>query len=238
MSHRAVHWAMEQRDLRPSTWRVLMLLADRHNPDHGCFPSLELLAHDCGMSRRSVQDQLGELEKRGLIRIEKMPRQAGRLPSNRYRLACEPDFGKATSQAETAGKGAEKTPSAKFAQGKSTSTPWAKSRRNLGQNLPPNLVREPVKKPRTEPERQALSCIEVTEEGLGLSRWTCWLAAHGLPPLADIPAFRRGAMRGGYMLPSRIPPDTFDTAKTEKVLAYLREAAGLEPLIAEKRFAG
>lgn len=93
MSHAATHWAIQQRGLAPATKLVLWFLADRHNPDFGCFPSQEQLARDCEMSRASVNRHLEELESRGLIRRERRvdPQTRRQLPT-RYRLAFEAGF--------------------------------------------------------------------------------------------------------------------------------------------------
>lgn len=93
MSHAATHWAIQQRGLAPATKLVLWFLADRHNPDFGCFPSQEQLARDCEMSRASVNRHLDELEARGLIRRERRvdPQTRRQLPT-RYRLAFEAGF--------------------------------------------------------------------------------------------------------------------------------------------------
>jgi DNA-binding transcriptional ArsR family regulator len=93
MSHAATHWAIQQRGLAPATKLVLWFLADRHNPDFGCFPSQEQLAHDCEMSRASVNRHLDELEARGLIRRERrVDPQTRRQRPTRYRLAFEAGF--------------------------------------------------------------------------------------------------------------------------------------------------
>lgn len=128
MSNDATNWAIKQKGLKPATKIVLWHLCDRFHPDHGCFPSLETLAEDCEMSRRSVQDHIAELERVGLVKVEKMPRKDGALPRNRYVLAYEECLG-------------QNLPWAKSALGKSTSPPWANSRNHLGQNLPTNLVK-------------------------------------------------------------------------------------------------
>lgn len=128
MSHDATNWAIKQKGLKPATKIVLWHLCDRFHPDHGCFPSLDTLAEDCEMSRRSVQDHLAELERVGLIRIEKMERVKGQLPRNRYVLGFEKYRGK-------------ELPLANSALGKSTSPPLANLRNHLGQNLPTNLVK-------------------------------------------------------------------------------------------------
>lgn len=93
MSHDATNWAIKQRGLKPVVKLLLWHLADRHNPDHGCFPEQATLAHDCEISRASVNRHLAELEEMGLIRREarRCPHTNRQLPT-RYRLACEPDF--------------------------------------------------------------------------------------------------------------------------------------------------
>jgi hypothetical protein len=93
MSHAATNWAIQQRGLPPATKLLLWYLADRHNPDFGCFPSQAQLARDAEMSRGSVNRHLDELEARGLIRRERRvdPRTRRQLPT-RYFLAFEPGF--------------------------------------------------------------------------------------------------------------------------------------------------
>lgn len=134
MSYDATNWAIKQRGIRPAAKIVLWQLCYRYHPDNGCFPSLETLANDCEMSRRSVQDQIDQLVSVGLVAVEKMPRRAGGLPRNSYRFAFEVDLGQIL-------------PWANSALGKSTSPPWANSRKNLGQNLPTNVVREQLREP-------------------------------------------------------------------------------------------
>ena len=71
MSHQATNWAFQQRGLEAATWRVLIILADRHNPDFGCFPSQNRIAADAEMSRSSLNVHLYKLERAGLIRRER-----------------------------------------------------------------------------------------------------------------------------------------------------------------------
>lgn len=94
MSHKATNWAIEQRGLKPIAKVLLWRLADRHNPDYGCFPDQASLAHDCEISRASVNRYLNELEERGLIRREQRIHPDTKKQMNtRYVLAFEPDFG-------------------------------------------------------------------------------------------------------------------------------------------------
>lgn len=92
MSHQATAWAFAQRGLSPATKIVLLYLADRHNPDHGCFPSQARLAADCEMHRSSVNRHLKELVQAGLIRREeRFDKETGRQLSTRYLLGFEID---------------------------------------------------------------------------------------------------------------------------------------------------
>ncbi|WP_369682753.1 helix-turn-helix domain-containing protein [Roseovarius sp. M141] len=68
MSHEATNWAIKQRGLKPTAKIVLWHLCDRFNPDYGCFPSQARLAHDCEISRATLNRHLDGLEARGLIR--------------------------------------------------------------------------------------------------------------------------------------------------------------------------
>jgi len=85
MSFPALSWAVSQK--LPCTQKiVLMMLADRHNNDTGqCNPSHDRLAVDCGLSRRSVMDQIAKLEDSGFIRIRHRVSGNVKLP-NQYVL--------------------------------------------------------------------------------------------------------------------------------------------------------
>lgn len=135
MSHEATNWAFKQRGLKPSAKIVLLALADRHNPDHGCFPSKKTLAEDCEMSERAVYDQIKLLVERGLVHVSDAPVAVrGQFQSNRYYLSFEADFPRQIS------------PSANSAVGKLEQSPSAKSAGDRRQNLPTNPVREPRKR--------------------------------------------------------------------------------------------
>ena len=93
MSHEATNWAIKQRGLKPTTKIVLWHLCDRFNPDYGCFPSQDRLAHDCEISRSTLNDHLGQLEAVGLLRRGPRldPVTKRQLPT-RYILGFEPGF--------------------------------------------------------------------------------------------------------------------------------------------------
>lgn len=93
MSHEATNWAIKQRGLKPTAKIVLWHLCDRFNPDYGCFPSQARLAHDCEISRATLNRHLDGLEARGLIRrIRVIDPRTGQQRPTRYLLGCEPGF--------------------------------------------------------------------------------------------------------------------------------------------------
>lgn len=143
MSYQATNWAMKQRDMKPATKTVLLCLADRHNPDNGCFPSQKRIATDACMSERSVRTHLAELEAMGHLR--RVKGTGGRLKraATRYVFSFEEGFEAVDNSADRA---------------KSRRQKCAKSRR---QNLPPNTVREPLKE---EDAREAADSNDLFEE--------------------------------------------------------------------------
>ncbi len=93
MSHDATNWAIKQRGLKPTTKIVLWHLCDRFNPDYGCFPSQVRLAHDCEISRATLNRHLDHLEGAGLIRrIRMIDAQSGQQRPTRYVLGFEEGF--------------------------------------------------------------------------------------------------------------------------------------------------
>lgn len=93
MSHEATNWAIQQRGLKPTTKIVLWHLCDRFNPDYGCFPSQNRLAHDCEISRSTLNDHLGQLEAVGLLRrVPRLDPVTKRQLPTRYILGFEPGF--------------------------------------------------------------------------------------------------------------------------------------------------
>jgi hypothetical protein len=93
MSHAATNWAIQQRGLKPTTKIVLWHLADRFNPDFGCFPSQDRLAHDCEISRSTLNAHLALLEAAGLLRrVPRIHPVTRRQMPTRYILGFEPGF--------------------------------------------------------------------------------------------------------------------------------------------------
>ncbi|MGI3213201.1 helix-turn-helix domain-containing protein [Roseovarius tibetensis] len=93
MSHAATNWAIQQRGLKPTTKIVLWHLCDRFNPDYGCFPSQSRLAHDCEISRSTLNEHLALLETARLLRrVKRLHPVTKRQMPTRYILGFEPGF--------------------------------------------------------------------------------------------------------------------------------------------------
>lgn len=93
MSHDATNWAIQRRGLKPTTKIVLWHLCDRFNPDFGCFPSQDRLAHDCEISRSTLNEHLDRLEAEKLLRrVPRIDPVTKRQLPTRYILGFEPGF--------------------------------------------------------------------------------------------------------------------------------------------------
>ena len=169
MSHFATNWAIRQRGLKPATKIVLWHLCDRHNPDYGCFPAQNRLAHDCEISRAGLNTHLDLLERVGLLRRERRIDPATkRQMSTRYILGFEDDFGPGPENLATESPcpdsghrpdGEDKSDNSAFdaeackkpcpdsrhgAVSRKPPEPWAEKRQCRVQNLDTNSVREPL----------------------------------------------------------------------------------------------
>lgn len=89
MSFEAINWAWKQRGLSSTQKLTLLALADRHNPDFGCFPSISKICADTELSRSTVIRCTQYLEEMGLISKQKARRDNGSDTSNRYILGFE-----------------------------------------------------------------------------------------------------------------------------------------------------
>jgi len=93
MSHDATNWAIQRRGLKPTTKIVLWHLCDRFNPDFGCFPSQDRLAHDCEISRSTLNEHLDRLEAEHLLRrVPRIDPVTKRQLPTRYILGFEDGF--------------------------------------------------------------------------------------------------------------------------------------------------
>ena len=137
MSHEATSWVLNEVDgLKPTAFSVLMRLADCHSTIRGCFPSQHWLAENCNISLRSVRDHLNPLESPKIIcRKKRGSSRSGKQQWDWYLLAFEAEFETAMSirfQPKVSGNSSQISP--------------AKPEQTQRQELPPSLVKEPIKK--------------------------------------------------------------------------------------------
>lgn len=191
MSHEGTNWAIKQRGLKPASKLVLWHLADRHNPDLGCFPSQERLADDCEMSRSALNEHLKLLEKRGLIRrVKSIDPKTRRQKNTRYILAFEEDGSPddvSDGEIETADEGDEPCPESGHG---AVSGKQPKPCPDFGQSRVRNPDTNPVREPLREPKARA--------NGQGDQK---------IPSDAECEAFRRAYPAAGLLsvAPAQLP---------------------------------
>lgn len=150
MSHEATKWALRQRGLKPAAKIVLFYLCDHHNSEGGCFPSQELLAAECEISRASLNNQLNELEAMGLLRRHaSVDDRTKRQRPTRYILAFE-DESRVQNLDKAVSKNETRTVS------KNQTEPCPKNDESRVQNLDTNPVREPL---RQQTERETAPVV-------------------------------------------------------------------------------
>jgi hypothetical protein len=190
MSHHATNWAIQQRGLKPTTKIVLWHLCDRHNPDYGCFPSQHRLAHDCEISRSTLNVHLDRLEAAGLIRrVTCFDTVTRRRKPTRYFLGFEaPPSPEGSDPCPDIGHGAMSGFCAE---------PCPENGPAHVRNPDNNLVREPLKEPvKEEEDAQAREGVsdEFFRKLLGLLGFAadCTLPAwwQGWPPREHIRRWR------------------------------------------------
>lgn len=156
-----MNWALEQRHLKPAPWRVLVMLADRHNKDTlRVDPEQALLAHDCNMSRSTVNRHLDDLEQSGLlVRVPRLnPVTKKQLPTFyilQINFDCPPDIENAVSdyrtrvaQVQNGNTEKHRVPnSVTVAVSQKQLIPCPKNDDSRVSNPDTNLVKEPVIEP-------------------------------------------------------------------------------------------
>lgn len=235
MSHAATNWAIQQRGLPPAAKLVLWYLADRHNPDFGCFPSQEQLVEACEMSRSSVNRHLEALEAAGLVRrVPRIDPATKRQLTTRYLLAFEAGFrappGPSDSAADDPGSGPEGglEPCPEMGHGPGTSGEQAPGPCvNLGHGSVSRSsgTRHPEIGPSRVPKSGGAvchSCGTQTSKGTGKKKEEEeeGARARGTPAGEDAPD---GAVPPGDGPPPAAPPDG------ARLLRSVLEAVGLDP---------
>ena len=99
MSINATKWVRDLRGVNASKKAILFCLAD-HADKFGknCYPGLELISLESGLSRRAVISNIKEMESSGLIEKIGRPGEGGGRKSNLYHLPID------VRQPHTAGK--------------------------------------------------------------------------------------------------------------------------------------
>ncbi|MBJ6372735.1 helix-turn-helix domain-containing protein [Sedimentitalea arenosa] len=211
MSHKATVWAIQQRGLKPTTRIVLWHLCDRHNPDYGCFPSQTRLAHDCEISRSTLNVHLDRLEAAGLIRrVTCIDPVTKRQKTTRYFLGFEappapnnsgpcPESGHGLADSETPFASAGEwrpnavdaaIPCPDIGHGAVSGfcpDPCPENGQSRVRNPDTNLVREPLREPVKEEE-------DAQARDSDLDRFFAeLLSALGFAANASLPAWWQGA---------------------------------------------
>lgn len=196
MSHKATNWVLNLRGIKPAPKMVLFYLADRHNPDYGCFPMQTTLAADTEMSVASVNNHLNALEAAGLIRrVQRVDTKTGKQLSTRYILGFEDGFTPKTSlnlgggqdgttqeqSGDAAGDnfGDDPAPDSKI-----EAEPTPSFEPNRLQDLETNPVSEPIKEPVKEEDAQARDEFNSFFQSI--------LFAVGFKPGAELPGWWQG----------------------------------------------
>jgi hypothetical protein len=89
MSWQAIDWAIRQTTGKAGRKLLLLALASYADKDGICWPSQETLARDTEQSVDTVQRELPMLEKRKLLRRERMPKRRGQWQGYLYKLPLQ-----------------------------------------------------------------------------------------------------------------------------------------------------
>ena len=131
MSFQAMAWAVKQKMQTNQKFLLIMLANYASNDEGDCYPSVDTLAKDTGLSRTSVQKCLKILAEKGFLEI-KTRWENGRQLSNLYRLK------------QVWGEGLPETPRCQ-PDGRRGLTDTPPGASHVG----PNLLEEPINQPIT-----------------------------------------------------------------------------------------
>lgn len=96
------HVELVRRQHQPSTAKLLLyVIALRANAEGICWPSVNTLAQDSGLARRTVQAQLAYLEGQDLLRREATPGRANGLRLNVRKLRAGAGLAEVHDEAAT-----------------------------------------------------------------------------------------------------------------------------------------
>lgn len=101
MSIPALNWAIQQQAGSPAAKLVLLLIADRADERHSCWPSQNRLADESEQSVKSVQRHIKALVRLGLLRVERREAAGQYRATNRYILPVDETRRQSDAQPET-----------------------------------------------------------------------------------------------------------------------------------------
>jgi hypothetical protein len=128
---------------------VLAQLACRCNEEHQCYPSVQTVADDSGISKRTTQTILQTLVVLGELHVEPGAGfKSKRNPTSRYTVLLPDDV----SDTPETGMGAEIAPGAEIAHKGTSHTYSRESRESIGENRCINVLEEglePIEEPKS-----------------------------------------------------------------------------------------
>lgn len=86
MSIKALNWAWEQATTSSGQKLVLLALADHANDDGHCWPGMKRIADKCAMSARQVSSHVANLEKAGLVTLNRRIKENNQYSTYDYQL--------------------------------------------------------------------------------------------------------------------------------------------------------
>lgn len=86
MSIKALNWAWEQATTSSGQKLVLLALADHANDDGHCWPGMKRIADKCAMSARQVSSHVANLEKAGLVSLNRRIKDNNQYSTYDYQL--------------------------------------------------------------------------------------------------------------------------------------------------------
>lgn len=210
MSLDATRWAWEQAEIKATEKLVLLSLADRADENHTCYPSVDRLADDTCLNRKTIMAAISALESAGLIAVDRVFGAA-----NKYQLIGVVDRHTTSTKNGTGSSGKSKGSTntrfgTAFRKGTSTeigtgepeqtstsfgtSTEFGTSTKN-GTRPVPKTVLEPVPnlghEPTTEPTKNlftAGAAVSTASFQSPISNWiprpdsiTALVTIHGVP---------------------------------------------------------
>lgn len=166
MSLDATRWAWRQDSVRSSDKFVLLSLADRADEAHRCYPSIQRLAADTLLDRKTVMAALTRLETAGLLRSEKRLGQGNFYTllgvEDRHQTSTKNGTGSARSRGENGDENpAENAPEIPPATGPENGTPVQTSTSTKNGTPPvPKTGLVPVPKTGHEPTIESTTNLE------------------------------------------------------------------------------